>query len=174
MRGDGRKAKNPKKTFLRLLGYLKPYTPRLVIMVICIILSTVASVMSNASLETLIEDFVKPMLGQETPDFVPLIRFLFMMAGIYLAGMAATFLTNWLMVPVGQGIQRHIRNTMFTHMQKLPIRYFDTHLVGDVMSRYTSDIDTLRQMITQAIPQCITSAITIIVVFFAMLFTSPS
>ena len=173
MRGDGRKAKNPKKTFLRLLGYLKPYTPRLVIMVICIILSTVASVMSNASLETLIEDFVKPMLTQQTPDFAPLIRFLILMACIYLAGMTATFLTNWLMVPVGQGIQRHIRNTMFTHMQKLPIRYFDTHLVGDVMSRYTSDIDTLRQMITQAIPQCFTSAITIIVVFFAMLFTSP-
>ena len=173
MRGDGRKAKNPKKTFLRLLGYLKPYTPRLIFMVVCIILSTVASVMSNASLETLIEDFVKPMLEQDPPDFVPLIRFLFMMAGIYLAGMTATFLTNWLMVPVGQGIQQNIRNTMFTHMQRLPIRYFDTHLVGDVMSRYTSDIDTLRQMITQAIPQCITSAITIIVVFFAMLFTSP-
>ena len=173
MHGDGRKAKNPKKTFLRLLSYLKPYAPRLVFMMVCIILSTVASVMSNASLETLIEDFVKPMLSQQTPDFAPLIRFLIMMAGIYLAGMTATFLTNWLMVPVGQGVQRQIRNTMFSHMQKLPIRYFDTHLVGDVMSRYTSDIDTLRQMITQAIPQCITSAITIVVVFFAMLFTSP-
>jgi len=173
MQGDGRKAKNPKKTFLRLLGYLKPYTPRLIFMVLCIILSTVASVMSNASLETLIEDFVKPMLTQEAPDFLPLVRFLVMMAGIYLAGMTATFLTNWLMVPVGQGIQKNIRDSMFTHMQKLPIRYFDTHKVGDVMSRYTSDIDTLRQMITQAIPQCITSAITIVVVFFAMLFTSP-
>ena len=173
MRGDGRKAKDPKKTFLRLLGYLKPYMPRLIIMVVCVILSTVASVMSNASLETLIEDFVKPMLSQQTPDFGPLIRFLCLMACIYVAGMVATFLSNFLMVPVAQGIQKNIRDTMFTHMQKLPIRYFDTHQVGDIMSRYTSDIDTLRQMIAQSIPQCITSAITIVVVFFAMLFTSP-
>ena len=173
MRGDGRKAKDPKKTFLRLLSYLKPYLPRLILMVVCIILSTVASVMSNASLETLIEDFVKPMLSQQTPDFGPLILFLCFMACIYVAGMVATFLSNYLMVPVAQGIQKNIRDTMFTHMQKLPIRYFDTHQVGDIMSRYTSDIDTLRQMIAQSIPQCITSAITIVVVFFAMLFTSP-
>ena len=173
MRGDGRKAKDPQKTFLRLLGYLKPYLPRLIIMVVCVILSTVASVMSNASLETLIEDFVKPMLSQQTPDFGPLVRFLCLMACIYVAGMVATFLSNFLMVPVAQGIQKNIRDTMFTHMQKLPIRYFDTHQVGDIMSRYTSDIDTLRQMIAQSIPQCITSAITIVVVFFAMLFTSP-
>ena len=173
MRGDGRKAKNPKKTFLRLLSYLKPYTPRLVGMVVCIILSTVATVVSNGSLNTLIEDFIKPMLSQQTPDFGPLIGFLCQMACIYLAGMVASFLSGWLMVPVGQGIQKNIRDTMFTHMQKLPISYFDTHSVGDLMSRYTSDIDTLRQMIAQAIPQCITSAITIVVVFFAMLFTSP-
>jgi ATP-binding cassette subfamily B protein len=173
MRGDGRKAKDPKKTFFRLLSYLKPYTPRLIGMVVCILLSTVATVASNGSLESLIEDFIKPMLAQKTPDFGPLIGFLCRMACIYLAGMAATFLSNWLMVPVGQGIQKNIRDTLFTHMQTLPIRYFDTHPVGDIMSRYTSDIDTLRQMIAQAIPQCITSAITIVVVFFAMLFTSP-
>ena len=173
MSGDGRKAKNPKKTFLRLLSYLKPYMPRMIAMVVCLILSTVASVLSNASLETLIEDFVKPMLGEATPNFLPLIQFLLVMACIYLVGMLATFLSNWIMVPVGQGVQKQIRDTMFTHMQKLPIRYFDTHQVGDVMSRYTSDIDTLRQMIAQAIPQCITSAVTIVVVFFAMLFTSP-
>ena len=173
MRGDGRKAKDPKKTFGRLLGYLKPYMPRLIAMVVCIVLATVASVASNASLSTLIEDFIKPMLSQQTPDFAPLIRFLFLMAGIYIVGMVANFLSSYLMVPVGQGIQKNIRDSLFTHMQKLPIRYFDTHQTGDIMSRYTSDIDTLRQMITQAIPQCITSAITIVVVFFAMLFTSP-
>ena len=173
MRGDGRKAKDPKKTLLRLFGYMKPFLPRLIVMVVCIILATVASVASNASLERLIEDFIKPMLSQETPDFGPLIGFLCMMACIYLAGMAANFFANFVMVPVGQGIQRNIRDTMFAHMQKLPIRYFDTHPVGDLMSRYTSDIDTLRQMISQAIPQCITSVITIVVVFFAMLFTSP-
>jgi len=173
MRGDGRKAKDPKKTLLRLFGYMKPFLPRLIVMVICIILATVASVASNASLERLIDDFIKPMLSQETPDFGPLIGFLCMMACIYLAGMAANFFASYVMVPVAQGIQRNIRNTLFSHMQKLPIRYFDTHPVGDLMSRYTSDIDTLRQMISQAIPQCITSVITIVVVFFAMLFTSP-
>ena len=173
MRGDGRKAKDPKKTFFRLLGYMKPYLPRMITMVVCIILSTVASVAGNASLETLIEDFVKPMLKQETPDFGPLIGFLCMMGAVYLTGMTAQFLGNYIMVPVGQGIQKNIRDSLFTHMQKLPIRYFDTHQVGDLMSRYTSDIDTLRQMVAQAIPQCITSAITIVVVFCAMLFTSP-
>ncbi len=173
MRGDGRKAKDPKKTFVRLLGYMKHYRGRLIGMVICIILATAAQVASNGSLSLLIEDYIKPMLTQQNPDFGPLVRFLGIMACIYLAGMVASFLQHWLMVPVGQGIQKNIRDRMFTHMQRLPVRYFDTHPVGDLMSRYTSDIDTLRQMISQAIPQCITSAITIIVVFFAMLITSP-
>ena len=173
MRGDGRKAKNPKKTFLRLLSYLMPYKWRLLGMVVCIILATVAQVASNSSLSSLIEDYVKPMLGQTNPSFAPLIRFLCLMAAIYLIGLVASFLRERLMVKVGQGIQKNIRDKMFAHMQRLPIRYFDTHPVGDLMSRYTSDIDTLRQMISQAIPQCIQSAITIVVVFFAMLFTSP-
>ena len=173
MKGDGRKAKDPKKTILRLLSYMKPYGARLVAVAVCIILATVATVASNGSLERLIDDYITPMLGQQTPDFGPLIGFLCVMAAIYLAGMAASFLQNWLMVPVAQGIQKTIRDTLFAHMQKLPIRYFDTHAVGDLMSRYTSDIDTLRQMISQAIPQCISSVITIVVVFFAMLFTSP-
>ena len=173
MKGDGRKAKDPKKTFLRLLSYMKPFKGRVIGMVICIVLATLAQVASNKSLSILIDKYITPMLGQESPSFAPLIGFLFVMAGIYIAGLIAGFLQQRLMVPVGQGIQKNIRDTMFTHMQKLPIRYFDTHPVGDVMSRYTSDIDTLRQMISQAIPQCITSAITIVVVFFAMLFTSP-
>ena len=173
MRGDGRKAKDPKKTLMRLLSYMKPYRGRLIGMVICIILAAVIQVASNNSLRIIIDDYITPMLGQEQPDYAPLIRFLCIMGGIYLAGLLAAFFQQWLMVPVGQGIQKNIRDSMFTHMQKLPIRYFDTHPVGDVMSRYTSDIDTLRQMISQAIPQCISSAITIVVVFFAMLITSP-
>ena len=173
MQGDGRKAKDPKKTLLRLLSFLKPYMGRLIAMVVCIILASVIQVISNNSLKVIIDDYITPMLGQNAPDFGPLIQFLFIMAVVYLAGIIASFLQQWLMVPVGQGVQKTIRDTMFSHMQKLPIRYFDTHPVGDVMSRYTSDIDTLRQMISQAIPQCITSAITIVVVFFAMLFTSP-
>ena len=173
MKGDGRKAKNPKKTFARLLSYLKPYKWNMIGMVVCIIVSAVASVLSNASLSSLIEDYIKPMLRQDVPDYAPLIRFLCLMACIYLAGMAASYLQQRLMIRVGQGTQKTIRDQMFTHMQRLPIRYFDTHPVGDVMSRYTNDIDTLRQMISQAIPQCISSAVTILVVFIAMLITSP-
>ena len=173
MQGDGRKAKNPKKTLLRLLSFLKPYMGRMIIMVACIILASVIQVVSNNSLGVIIDDYITPMLGQAAPDYAPLIRFLCLMAAIYLAGIVASFLQHWLMVPVGQGIQKTLRDTMFSHMQTLPIRYFDTHPVGDLMSRYTSDIDTLRQMISMAIPQCITSAITILVIFFAMLIKSP-
>ncbi|MBQ6852206.1 MAG: ABC transporter ATP-binding protein [Oscillospiraceae bacterium] len=173
LRGDGRKAKNPKKTLLRLLSYMKPYKFRLIGMVVCIILSTVAQVVSNSSLSTLIEDYIKPMLKQQVPDYGPLIGFLCILACVYVTGLIANFLQQRLMVVVGQGTQKTVRDQLFTHMQRLPIRYFDTHPVGDVMSRYTNDIDTLRQMISQAIPQCIHSAITIVVVFFAMLITSP-
>ncbi len=171
--GNGRKAKNPKKTMGRLLGYMKPYRWRLIGVAVCIILATVAQVASNSSLSALIDDYITPMLSQAVPDFAPLIRFLCLMACLYLAGMAASFLQQRLMIRVGQGTQKDIRDAMFTHMQRLPIRYFDTHPVGDVMSRYTNDIDTLRQMISQALPQCLQSAITIIVVFAAMLITSP-
>ena len=173
MQGDGRKAKDPKKTFMRLLGFLKPYSARMITIVVCIIAASVIQVISNNSLGVIIDDYITPMLGQAAPDFAPLIRFLCVMAAIYVAGIVASFLQHWLMVPVGQGVQKTIRDTMFTHMQRLPIRYFDTHPVGDLMSRYTSDIDTLRQMISMAIPQCITSAITIVVIFFAMLIKSP-
>jgi len=173
MRGDGRKAKNPKQTFFRLLGYMKRYKGRIIAMVLCIIAGAVIQVVSNNSLRIIIDDYITPMLGQTAPSYAPLIRFLCVMASVYIAGIVASFLQHWFMEPVGQGIQKNIRDTMFTHMQKLPVRYFDTHPVGDLMSRYTSDIDTLRQMITQAIPQCINSACTIVVVFIAMLITSP-
>ena len=173
MRGDGRKAKNPKKTFLRLISYLKPYKGNIIGMVICTILSTVASVLSNTSVSKVIEDYVEPMLGMDAPDFGPLIQFLCIMACLYLFGLVATFLQQRLMVSVGQGTQKDIRDKLFTHMQTLPIRYFDTHPVGDLMSRYTSDVDSLRQMISQAIPQLAHSAITIVVTFGAMLLLSP-
>ena len=173
MRGDGRKAKDPKKTISRLLGYLGRYRRTLVVVVVCIVLSAVAQAASASSLGTLVDGYITPLLAQTQPDYQPLIRFLIMMAGIYLVGMAASFLYNFLMVRVGQGVQKTIRDEMFTHMQTLPIRYFDTHPAGDVMSRYTSDIDTLRQMLSQAIPQCISSVATLVVVFVAMLITSP-
>ena len=173
LRGDGRKAKNPKKTFARLLGYMKPYTVRLVIVVLCIILASFAQSLSSKSLQYIIDDYIAPMLGQSAPDFAPLIKFLVGLGCVYLVGMLSAFAYNLLMVKIGQGTQKQIRDAMFKHMQKLPIRYFDTHPVGDVMSRYTSDIDTLRQMISQTIPQFISSATTLIVVFVMMLVTSP-
>ncbi len=173
MSGDGRKAKNPKQTMSRLLGYMKQYRMTLVLVIVCILLASVVQVASNKSLEYVVDDYITPMLGQMAPDFGPLVRFLVLMAVLYLVGIVASFFSNYLMIRVSQGTQKTIRDAMFTHMQKLPIRYFDTHPVGDVMSRYTNDIDTLRQMISQSIPQTISSAVTIVVVFLAMAFTSP-
>ena len=173
MRGDGRKAKKPKQTIARLLSYMSRYKMTLVVVVISILLTAVAQALSSKSLGWLVDDYIKPLLGQADPDFGPLLRFLGVMACIYLVGIVSSFLYNFLMVRVGQGTQKTIRDAMFTHMQKLPIRYFDTHPAGDVMSRYTSDIDTLRQMISQSIPQCISSVATLVVVFVAMVVTSP-
>ncbi len=170
MMGDGRKAKNPKKTISRLFGYMGKYKARLIIVVVCILISAVAQAASSKSVGILVDDYVTPMLRGEEPN---LIGFLLLMAGIYLIGLVSVFLYNVLMVKVGQGTQKAIRDQMFTHMQKLPIRYFDTHQVGDLMSRYTSDIDTLRQMISQSIPQTISSAATLIAVFAMMIITSP-
>ena len=168
-----RKAKDPKKTIARLLSYLKKYRTTMIIVVICIVLSAGAMALSAASLGTLVDDYITPLLSQAEPDFGPLLKFLCVMAFIYVVGIASSFLYNYLMVEVGQGTQKVIRDEMFAHMQKLPIRYFDTHPTGDIMSRYTSDIDTLRMMLSQSVPQCISSIATLVLVFAAMLFTSP-
>ena len=173
MKGDGRKAKDPKKTLLRLLSYMKPYRGTMILVIVCILLGSLATAMSSYSLEPLIEDYIKPLIGQENPDFMPLVQFLIGMGIVYLLGIVSSFLYNYLMVRVGQGTQKTIRDDMFRHMQKLPIRYFDTHPAGDVMSRYTADIDTLRQMITQALPNCISSVATIVTVFALMVKASP-
>ena len=172
-KGGPRKAKDPKKTIARLLRYLKKYRATMVIVVLCIILAAVAQAASAASLGTLVDDYVTPLLSQTNPDFAPLIKYLCIMAGIYLLGIVSSFLYNYLMVDVGQGTQKRIRDEMFAHMQTLPIRYFDSHPAGDIMSRYTSDIDTLRQMISMSVPQCISSIATLVVLFVAMLITSP-
>ena len=168
-----RKAKDPKKTIARLLSYLKKYRTTMIIVILCIVLSAGAMALSAASLGTLVDDYITPLLSQAEPDFGPLLKFLCVMAFIYVVGIASSFLYNYLMVEVGQGTQKVIRDEMFAHMQKLPIRYFDTHPTGDIMSRYTSDIDTLRMMLSQSVPQCISSIATLVLVFAAMLFTSP-
>ena len=173
MKGDGRKAKNPKKTLARLLSYLKPYIGTMILVVVCILVSSLATALSSYSLDPLINNYIKPLAGEVNPDFAPLIGFLVIMGIIYALGIVSSFLYNYLMVRVGQGMQKTIRDDMFRHMQRLPIRYFDTHTAGDVMSRYTSDIDTLRQMITQALPNCISSIATLVSVFTMMLLASP-
>jgi len=173
MKGDGRKAKNPKKTLARLLSYTKPYWGTMLLVVICILVASLATALSSYSLDPLISDYIEPMAGAENPDFAPLIKFLTGMAIVYILGIVSSFLYNFLMVKVGQGMQKKIRDDMFCHMQKLPVRYFDAHSTGDVMSRYTSDIDTLRQMITQALPNCISSLATMLTVFVLMLVASP-
>ena len=173
MKGDGRKAKDPKKTMLRLLSYLKPYKSTMLLVVVCILVSSLATALSSYTLKPLLGKYIPALIGVENPDYAPLVGFLFVMAAIYLLGIVSSFLYTFLMAKVGQGTQKIIRDDMFRHMQRLPIRYFDSHPAGDVMSRYTSDIDTLRQMLTQALPNCISSLATLISVFVMMLLASP-
>ena len=173
MRGDGRMAKDPKKTLRRLLGYMKPHIPVLIIVFICIILTSLAQTIGSRSLGTLVDGYILPMVKNGSTDFAPLLSYLIKIAFLFLAGLIGSFLFNYLMVGVSQGTQKLIRDSMFTKMQTLPLRYFDTNAAGNIMSRYTSDIDTLRQMISQALPQCASSVITMLVVFITMLIVSP-
>ena len=163
-----------KATAARLLGYVfKPYKLRCIAVVVCIIISSVAGVAGSLFLQQLIDDYITPLLSQEVPDYHPLIMALLQMGCIYLAGILASLSYNLLMVKVSQGVLKTIRDDMFAHMQTLPIKYFDTHTHGDVMSRYTNDTDTLRQMISQSLPSLASSAIMVIAVCCAMLSLSP-
>ena len=172
MHGDGRMAKNPKKTLLRLLGYMRKYLPILVVVLVCIFLTSFAQTMASRSLGTLVDDYILPMVSSGSTDYSPMARFLLKIAGVFAIGIVSSFLYNYLMVGVSQGTQKAIRDEMFTKMQRLPLRYFDTNTAGNIMSCYTSDVDTLRQMISQAIPQCASSIITLIVVTWNLIDTS--
>ena len=172
MRGDGRKAKDPKKTLGRLLGYLKAHWIVLLIVIGCIILNAVASTIGSTSLGKLVDDFILPMVESGSTDFDPLFDFVVKIGCIFVVGILANFLQSYLMVGVTQNIQKTIRDQMFTKMQRLPIRYFDTNTAGNIMSCYTGDIDTLRQMISQSIPQAVSSVVTLAVVLTAMITTS--
>ncbi len=163
------KSKDPVKTLKRLLSYFnKGYKLKFAVVLICIIMTTLASVGASLFLQTLIDDYVTPLLSQTNPSFSGLWNVLKTMACLYLAGIFSAWLYNFIMVGISQGIMKKIRDDMFSHMQTLPIKYFDTHTYGDVMSRYTNDTDTLRQMLSQSIPQMFSSAISIVTVFFAM------
>ncbi len=168
MRGDGRKAKNPKKTLLRLLGYMKNYIPNLLLVFLCIIVAAVAQTRGSENVGKLVDDYILPMVASGSTDYAPLAKYLVSIACIFVAGMVASFLQQFLMVSVAQGTQKRVRDQLFTKMQRLPLRYFDSNTAGNIMSRYTSDIDTLRQMVSQSIPSCFSSIITLIVVFTAM------
>jgi len=169
MRGDGRKAKNPRKTLLRLLSYMKPYTLNLVIVILCIVVTAFAQTKGSENIGNLVDDYILPMVASGSTDFGPLVKYLMGIAAVFACGMIASFLQQFLMVSVSQGTQKAIRDEMFTKMQRLPLRYFDTNTAGNIMSRYTSDIDTLRQMISQSIPQTVSSIVTVTVIFIAML-----
>ena len=161
------------KTIKRLIKNItKNYKIQLIIVLVLVILSSLANVSSSLFMERLVDNYITPMLNIENPDFIPLIKALLTMCCIYIIGIVSTYVYNRIMVVVGQGTLRNIRNELFAKMQKLPIRYFDTHLNGDIMSHYTNDIDTLRELISRGIPQTLSLFITVVASFIAMLITN--
>lgn len=165
-------AQNMGKTIKRLLSYIKEYKLRFIFVVIFIIISAIANVAGSMFIRVVIDDYVTPLLSEANPVFTGLLEAILIMGLVYIVGILSTLFYNRIMVSVSQGVLKKIRDEMFTHMQKLPIKYFDTHTHGDIMSYYTNDTDTLRQMLSQSIPQMFSSAITIISVLFAMFASS--
>ncbi len=176
MRGGmpkGKKIENPGKVFKRLMKYVaKSYGPHLVIVAVLIFVSVLANVQGTMFIQSLIDDYIQPMLTTQEPDFGPLAGAIMRVAGFYLIGVAAAYIYNRIMINVTQGVLRNLRNDLFSHMETLPIKYFDTHSHGDIMSVYTNDTDTIRQMVSQSMPQVFNSAITIVSVFISMVILS--
>ena len=172
MSGDGRKARNPKKTFFRLLKYLLQYKFHIALVLLCIFTHALVHSRSAVMLGELVDTHILPMVANGSTEFGPLLKFLLQMLLVFLVGILTTFLQSYLMVPVTQGIQKKVRDELFTKMQTLPLRYFDSNTAGNLMSRYTGDIDTLRQMISMSIPQTISAAVTLVVLFITMVRTS--
>ena len=165
-----KKPANAGATLKRLLAYIfKNYAFACIIVVICIFISVLANARGTMFMQSLIDDYISPMIGTKNPDFGPLAAAIGRVAIFYAAGALSAYIYTRIMVNVTQGTLRNLRTDMFTHMEKLPIKYFDTHAHGDIMSVYTNDIDTLRQMISQSIPQFLSSLITIISVFIFMI-----
>ena len=158
-----------KDTFKRLLKYMSKYKYRYILVFICIIISSVVQIAGQLFLKTLIDDYITPLMGVENPVFTGLLKFVGFMASIYLIGVVCSFLYNRIMINVAQGVLKDVRDDMFNHMQTLPISYFDNNTHGDIMSRYTNDTDSLEMMVSQSIPMCVGSIITIISIFVSML-----
>ncbi len=169
-RGPKPKIKNPGKLFARLMRYiLANYKFHVIFVVIGILVGVLANVQGTLFMQTLIDVYILPMVGEERPDFAPLAAAIFKVGAIYAVGALSTWAYNRVMVKVTQGTLRNLRDDMFTHMESLPIKYFDTHSHGDIMSVYTNDIDTLRQMISQSMPQLLSSALSVVSIFVSML-----
>lgn len=170
---DNKKKSNIKfSTIKRLLKYATSiYKLQFVIVIISIIVSAIASVLGIQFLKSLIDNYITPLLGMENPDFEPLFVAVLGMGGMYLIGILSTYLYNRLMINISQGVLKKVRSEMFEHMQKLPIRYFDTHAHGEIMSTYTNDVDTLREMISQSIPQVFSAVITMTSILISMITT---
>ena len=172
--GKPKVTKNTIKTAKRLLGYVtSTYKAQFVLVLLCILISSIASISVSLSLRYLLDDFIIPLIGHEDPDFSELYMALTVLGCIFAMGVVSTFLYTRTMVIIGQGVLKRVRDEMFEHMQTLPIRYFDQNTNGSIMSLYTNDTDTLRQMINQSIPQVLMSALMIVVTFIAMLVLSP-
>lgn len=161
--------KNAGKTIKRLLGYIGAYKGRFAVVLVCILLSALAGVASSLFIQTLIDDYITPMLKADNPVFDELLKLVLVMIAVFAIGIVATWLYNRIMVIISQGVLKKVRDDMFSHMQTLPIKYFDTNTHGDIMSRYTNDTDTLRQMLSQSIPQMFSSIITIVTVLCSMI-----
>lgn len=168
-RGPKPKIKNPGKLFARLMGFIfKKYLPACIIVVICIFVSVLANVQGTMFTKNLIDDYIVPLLKTGSPDYGPLLAAMERVAVFYGIGVISTFAYSKIMIYVSQGTIKNLRVELFSHMQDLPIRYFDSHAHGDIMSIYTNDIDTLRQLISQSLPQILNSAITVVSVFVSM------
>ena len=162
-----------KKTIFRLLSYFKNYKFAVTLVMICLVLTALSNVVGMTFLQTIVDDYVTPLLKVDNPDFSGLAGVVLQMAAVFGVGVVASLFQGVFMARVAQGVQKKIRDDMFYHMQRLPIKYYDTHTFGDVMSYYTNDVDTLRQMLSQSIPQTVSSLVTILAVFVAMVVTSP-
>lgn len=166
------KPKNFKKTIIRLAKTLKPYRNQLIIVTICILINAAANILVTSSIKTLIDNYIKPLVGAVNPNFSKLLSAILIIAAICIVGVVCGYIYARLMINVSQGTLKNIRDNMYTHMEKLPIKYFDNNTHGNLMSRYTNDVDALRQLLSQSLPHLISSVITASGVFIVMLIYS--
>ena len=164
-----KKPKNTKKTAARLFSYLAKYKPQLVLVIIGVIVSSAANVYGTYMLKPILDDYIVPLIGAQDPPLSAFLLNILLLLGAYIVGAFASWMYNRIMVNVSSGVLYTVRNDLFGKMQKLPLKYFDTHTHGDVMSRYTNDADAIRMMMSQSVPQLVSSFLTVISVFIMMI-----